>query len=715
MSGSFLSPLWYRVAGLRPALKAQARIRRQRFRGRVWYVVQDPASGRFSRFTPATRQLLGLLDGQRTMEEVWQCALQQMGDDVPSQEQVIALLSQLHAADLLLCGSSPDVTELFDRFHRQQRAKTVFNLRNPLSIRIPLWDPDRFLSRALPVLAPVLGWGGALAWIVAVGCALALAGVHWPELTSNLSDRVLGADNLLLLAVCYAAVKALHELGHGVLTKAGGGEVHEMGLLFLVLMPVPYVDASAASGFRRKWRRVLVGAGGMLTELFIASIFMVVWVLAEPGLLRAVAFDIVLVTGISTVVFNANPLLRFDGYFILADLLEIPNLAARSNRHWRDLVERYVFRMPNLEHAGATPGERRWFLFYAPAALLYRLIVTLTIIVVIASKWFFIGVVLAVWAALTMLVVPLARLPGYFGALPGTSRVRRRAVVTSSLALAAASVLLTVVPAPFRIQTEGVLWLPDEAQVRAESSGFVQAVLARPGDLVRAGTPLIDSVDPLLAAQVSVSEARVAELQARLDQELFSDRVQAELTRQALATELANHRRLTERSERLVARSRVDGVLMLDRQQDLPGRYFRQGELYGYVVHDARRIVRMVVAQEDIDLVRNRLARIDVRLAERGDTVYRASILREVPAADVNLPSPALSSEGGGRLATDPRQPKSGKALATTFQFDVVLPEGVQAANYGGRAYVRLALEPEPLARQAYRRVRQLFLSQFNV
>jgi putative peptide zinc metalloprotease protein len=126
-------------------------------------------------------------------------------------------------------------------------------------------------------------------------------------------------------------------------------------------------------------------------------------------------------------------------------------------------------------------------------------------------------------------------------------------------------------------------------------------------------------------------------------------------------------------------------------------------------------MVRAVVAQGDVDLVRSRLARADVRLAERMDEVYPAPVVREVPAANDVLPTPALTSHGGGALAADPRDPKGIKTLATTFQFDLELPRAAGGAAYGGRAYVRFVLKPEPLAFQWYRRLRQAFLSRLNV
>ena len=712
---AFLSPSWYRLASLRPALKSQARIRRHRFRGETWYVVQDPASGRFNRFTPAAYQLLGLLDGERTMDEVWNAAIEQLGDDTPGQEEVIRLLSQLHAADLLQCEVSPDSAELFERYGRQHRARSTSNWRNPFSIRFPLWNPDRFLSRTLPFMQPFFNGFGALLYCAIVGLGIVLAGLHWPELSENLADRVLAAENLFVLLLCFPAVKFLHELGHGYAAKAGGGEVHEMGIMLLVFMPVPYVDATAASGFRSKWRRVLVGAAGMLTEIFIASLFVLVWVAAEPGWLRAVAFNVMLIAGVSTVVFNGNPLLRFDGYYILSDLIEIPNLATRGNQYWRYLAERYVFRMAQAEPPMATAGERRWFLFYTPAAFVYRTFILVAIVLYIAAEWFFIGVLLALWGAITMLIWPIVKFAGYLLAIPRAARARQRAFTISGIACAAILVSLFLVPMPLRIQAEGVVWLPEEANVLAGADGFVRSALVRPGAEVTANTPLVESHDPAITAELRVLEARLAELEARLDYQLFAERVEAEITRQELTREHARYARLLERAEQLVARSAVAGRFLVERPEDLPGRYLRRGELLGYVIQDSRRVVRAVVSQDDVDLVRNRLVRVDVRLAERVEDAYPAALVREVPAARDRLPSTALSSEGGGAIAADPRDPKGGKALASTFQFDLELPPQVPSVSYGGRVYVRFVLQPEPLATQWYRRIRQAFLARFHV
>jgi putative peptide zinc metalloprotease protein len=254
------SPSWYRVAQLRPRLRSHARIHRHHYRGALWYVLEDRISRRMHRFNPAAHYVIGLLNGERTVQEIWDRAADRFGDDAPSQDEVIRLLGQLHAAEVLQSEAMPDIAELARRAKRGNKKTWQQNLLSPLSIRVPLFDPDRALERWLPWYRPWFGWLGALIWCAVVLTGVVTAAAHWSELSEDVTSRVLAPENLLVLWFTFPLVKLLHEFGHACAVKAWGGEVHEMGIMFLVLMPVPYVDASAASAFRETHRRVAVGA-----------------------------------------------------------------------------------------------------------------------------------------------------------------------------------------------------------------------------------------------------------------------------------------------------------------------------------------------------------------------------------------------------------------------------------------------------------------------
>lgn len=715
MAPPLLSDVWYRVADLRPKLRQHARLYRHRYRNELWYLLQDPASGRVHRFTPTARLIIALMDGKRRVADLWTIANRRLGETAPTQDEMVELLAQLHGADLLQSDASPDVAELFMRAEREEKARNRRSYGNPMTIRIPIWDPDAFLERFRRPIQGIWSKWGALVWLAVVLPALLLVPPHWPELTNNFSDRVLAADNLFILYLLFPVIKALHEMGHASAVKAGGGEIHDLGIILLVLLPVPYVEASAATTFPSKYQRALVGAAGVAVELFLAALAFYVWLAIEPGIVRACLFNTMLVAGISTLIFNGNPLLRYDAYYVLADLIEIPNLSARSIRYWGYLFERYVLGVRDAEMPRGSPAEKAWFVFYGLASTIYRVLVTLVIALFIAGRFFVIGVVLAAWALAAMAIYPLIKAVRHLSESPRLARHRPRAIATVVLLIVGAAVLLTVVPVPFHTRAEGVVWLPEQALVRAGANGFLSDFPAEPGTWVTRSNGLIQSVDPMLKAQLRASEAYVAELEATYAAAAVSNRVQAEVARQKLEQERAHLELLRSQSGDLTARANTDGIFVVPQQGDLPGRYYRKGDLLGYVLGEAHPIVRVVVPQDAIDRVRLDVKNVHVRMVDQLDLTFEGRIVREVPEGEEYLPSLALAAEGGGEVATDPRDAKAPKALQRMFQLDVELAGDVQFHQFGQRVFVRFEHQPVPLAMQWYRTIRLLFLSRFSV
>ncbi len=708
------SPSWYRVARLRPRLRPHARIHRHFYRGELWYVVQDPVSGRFHRFTPAAYSVVGLLDGRRTLAEVWEEVVSRLGDDAPTQEEVIRLLTQLHRADLLLSDGLVPAEEIVERQRRQRRRQRLQHFKNPLALRIPLLDPDRLLDVLAPLARPLFTLPGFLLWLAVMGWGGMTALSHWPALTENLSDRVLALENLWLLTLAFVVVKACHELGHGLAVKRWGGEVHEMGIMLLVLMPVPYVDASAASAFPEKGRRIVVGAAGMMVELLIAALALLVWLQAEPGALRALAFNVLFVSGVSTLLFNGNPLLRFDGYYILADWLEIPNLGQRANQYVGYLIQRHLFRIEKARSPVAARGEAPWLLGYAIASFIYRMVVMLAIALFVAGQYFTLGLLLALWAVFLTVLLPLGRQLLFLARSPVLQGRRGFAVAMSGVVVGVLVLLLGWVPLPYAVRAEGVLWVPERAQVQAGVDCRLERVVVESGTVVARGQVLLHCTAPELAAQAKVMAAQLAELRARYDQQRYEDRVQAQLTRQEMRHLEAAAGRLAERLAERAIRSPADGVLVFARPQDLPGRHVRQGEALGYVLETAAPpIARVVVDQDGVEVARDAQA-IEIRLARRLDQVWPAYLVREVPEATDRLPGPALSLEGGGPFAA---QGAGGelRTLQRLFQFELELPETTVPGVVGERVYVLFRQAPRPLAWQAYRGLRQLFLSRLGI
>lgn len=715
MTETLFSPSWYRVSDLKPRLRGHARIRRHEYRGEIWYVLQDPAKGRYYRFTPSAHLIIGLMNGERTVQSLWEMATEQFGDDGPTQSDVIQLLSQLHAADLIISDVPPDTAEMLRRASKTRRTRWWMNLRSPLALRFPLVDPERFLAATVGLVRPLFSVWGAALWVTVVTWGGVLAVRHWSGLTENIVDRVLSVDNLFILWVAYPLVKALHELGHGYALKSWGGECHEMGILLLVLVPVPYVDASAASDFRQKRRRVIVGAAGIGVEVFIAALALIAWTLLEPGALRTVAYNVALIGSVSTIMFNANPLLRYDGYYILADLLDVPNLSQRGIGYLRYLFKRYLLGLKDTTRPHAAPGERFWFVTYTLTSLVYRVFIYTAIILFIAGKFFKIGLLLAAWTISGMILAPLFTGLKFIASSPVLREKRPRAVaiVTGMLAVILAG--LFVIPFPYWTRAEGVVWVPEESLIRAGTNGFIERVVTSSGDHVKEGELLIKCRDPFLVVRVSVLQAQLEEMRSRYDAARAFDTAEAQVIREGIHETEAKLARAEEQLSDLNLKSPTGGFLILPDEQDLPDLYLKQGDLIGYVVDIERPIIRVVVPQSRVDLVRQRTRGVAVRLADRVDVALEAVVKREVPGGAERLPSTVLGRAGGGDIPVDPTVAGGTKTFEKTFQFDIEPIAPPDEVFVGGRAYVRFDHGTEPIAYQVYRLARQLVLRRLNV
>jgi putative peptide zinc metalloprotease protein len=268
---------------------------------------------------------------------------------------------------------------------------------------------------------------------------------------------------------------------------------------------------------------------------------------------------------------------------------------------------------------------------------------------------------------------------------------------------------------PYRSYAEGVVWLPEQAMVRARAGGFLEGFTARPDSKVVEGETLVRLYDPELATRVQVARAQVAELEARYAAQFVADPDKTGVIRAQLAGARAVLARAEEKSADLTVRAHSSGLFVVPKAADMDGRYFQQGERLGYVIGATRPLARVVVPQDAVDTVRLDTDRVEVRLADHPGKVLHGKIVRAVPAGEHELPSLALGTAGGGEVATDPRDPEGNKAMQRVFQFDVALAGRPDRRLFGEHVYVRFDHRRAPLALQWYRRVRLLFLSRFDV
>lgn len=714
MSDALFSSHWYRVAKVKIAMRTHVRVHQHVYRGNIWYILRDDSSGRHHRFNEVAYNFIKLINGRRTVNEIWELMQDRLGDDAPTQEEVINLLGQLYYADHLLADLAPDVQELIDRRRKERKRLVISRIGNPLAIRIPLFDPDRLLSRWLPVVSPLFTRAASMLALAILVFALLEMTRHWTLLSQHAMEHALSPYNLLIIWFVYPVIKGVHELGHAFTVKKWGGEVHEMGIMLLVLMPVPYVDASASSSFRSKHQRMTVSAAGIIVELLLASIALLLWLNVQQGVVSDVLFNVMLIGGISTLLFNGNPLLRFDGYYVFADAVEIPGLGKRANNYYLYLIQRYLFDVKEVKSPITADGEIFWFITYGAAAFVYRICIMVMITLYVAGQYFFIGVALAFWAIFMQLVMPIIKALRFLLKSPALSHRRERALSVSLGSIVFALSLLFLIPLPLNTMAQGVVWMPEHSYVRAANNGFIREILVNDGDKVTQGDALIVTDDPLMTAQLKLLESQKKELMAQYDSLVQQDIVESEITLEEIRVLEGKIERMQEQISEMTITSPVDGVFIIPESVDLQGHYLKQGDSIAYVIDFEDVSVRAVVPQNAIGLVRKRTHDVELRVNGKVKQRIDSAVEREIPAATYRLPSKALAQEGGGKIQTDPFDKEGVKTKDQYFQFEIALPDDTSGQHIGQRVYVRFNHGYEPIGWQWYRSLEELFLDELG-
>jgi putative peptide zinc metalloprotease protein len=715
MNQSLFSTYWYRVANLKPVVRDAVGISRHVYRGEIWYVLKNALNPINHRFTARAYSFIAQMDGEKSVEQIWENLDKNGMDDTPTQDEIIRLLGQLNDAQLIQSDILPSTVELVRQFSHNQNNNLKQKVSNPFSMKFSLFDPDKFLEKWSFLARPLFTRNAFVLWLIIVGAALVTGILNWSELSYSLSDQLISTNNLVLLWLIYPLVKILHESGHGFALKKWGGEVHEMGIMFLAMMPIPYVDATASGFFSEKRHRIIVAAMGMMVELFIASLALFVWLHVETGLVSVIAYNLMLICGISSLLFNGNPLMRYDAYYILADFLEIPNLAQRSHKYLGYLLRRYLFSIKSAESPAMAQGEKIWFLLYGPTAFCYRILVLTGLIWLFSQRFFFIGILIALWGIATLLVIPLIRGIHRFLSSPGMENKRFRLMGMVGGVLLGGGWLIFIFPMPLWTTAQGVVWLPEQSMVRAGTDCELVTLSASAGQKVTKDQALFKGKDPFLETQKEVYKALLEELYASYNAQPLNKRVKRTLLLEEIQVVKADFEDIKDRLNKLLVCSPARGDFILASPQYQAGVFVKKGELLGYILNNNPPTVRAVVRQTDIGLLRKQTTRVLVRLAEKPTAILDANLKQIAPAATVNLPSTALGIKGGGDIPVDPTDPEGLRSLDTIFQVDINLPQGIKTPHIGQRVYIRFEHGTMPLASQWYRSLRQLFLRNFYV
>lgn len=545
-----------------------------KYRGVKHAVIKDPLALKYHQLSPEQYAVLDRLDGERSLKQI----RTEVQTDFPTEHfslmDIQGLVIDLQEKQLLTAlrlGQGPALLKA----HRDNvRKKIGQTLRNPLTIQLPGWDPERVLQAMMPFVKWLFYPKVIVTLLSCVAFALLFLSARFGEIQKSLPEfqRFFGWPNLVYLWVALAIIKVIHEFGHGLSCKYYGSECHSIGVMLLVFSPTMYCDVTDSWMLHNKWQRIMIGAAGMYFEMILSTIALMIWWNTEPGMFHYLCLNTFFVSTVSTVIFNANPLLKYDGYYMLSDLLEIPNLRQKADQISQRILARLCLGIELPSPAFLPDHGRFWFFTYVVASAIYRWMVFAGIIT-------FFYTVLKPYRlqSLGILMAIITILLSFGGFVWNTYKLMsqprrdsiskpRLAVTVAFLGVCAYLVLFLPFPwyveAPFTVEPAGVVHIYNPVP------GFVDSQSARPGESVEVGKTILTLVNPEIDVRVAEAEVQFKAAQAEFDAYTLSGQAElAAVSKEKLDSATKQLALLKEQQSRLVITAPASGTVVAPPRQ----------------------------------------------------------------------------------------------------------------------------------------------------
>lgn len=652
----------------RPDLRATAQL----LEGQRQVVVEDPIAGRFFRLGVEEYALARALDGTRDLGQAiaYANAIERGQPLAPQEAMAVAQFLQRNGLVEELVAGQPQPTRLAPP-RPKRRIGALFQ-------RLPLGNPNRLLARLMPLLGWLTGWWFLPLWLgAAVWAGIGLAG-NWERWVAD-TGGVLDSDNLLWLPAAWFLLKVWHELHHGLVAKRYGADVVEAGILLVLFAPVGgYVDATASWRLADRWQRIHVSAAGIIAEVFLGCVALGVWAATPPGAVNSLAYNVALLATVSTLLFNANPLMRFDGYYLLIDLIERPNLYQRGMLYCRWLGRRLFLGQKQPADPAAGPAAPRIVKVYGLLTLVWRWMVMITILVM-ATAWFSgLGLLLFAIGVTTSVLLPAARLARRETQPGGVGRAGLLRAGALVLLLAALATLFNfAVPLRPSVQAPGLVTYVEATTLRAEADGFLVEVAVRRGDRVAAGDLLLRLENPELANEALQVETDMAAMEIEADFARAAGDLETESARRASRGVLASRlEELRRRQAALAVIAPHDGVVVASDLQAWLGAWMKRGEELGELADTGALEFAISIPEHLVPAFRAELgAAVTVELP--GGRLVEGQLVEVAPKGSLARPAEALTALADGPIALRSVQTANGaehQPVEAQFKGVVALP-----------------------------------------
>lgn len=575
-----------------PRLRKDLVIRQQTQEQEVFFVIKDPETQAYYRFSPLEWDILSLFDGGHSYEEIAQKFNVIHPQEMIDEETVESYRKSLHEMELLEMPAAQKSLILMERI-RSMRKKRAEGEGNLFYITFSAWDPDRIFDRIVPYFRFLWTMEFFVASLTCVLLMVAVDAVKWNEFKHGMFSLYTFSEkslwDFLVFVFLMTATGMLHEIGHGMTLKHYGGEVHKVGFLLFYLTPAFYCDVSDSYLLQSRKERLWVTFAGSYIELCFCSLATFVWFFAVPGtLLYDFSFKVLLFTGVSSFLLNMNPLIKLDGYYALMDWLGIPDLREQSFDYLGRWIKKNVFRLQVEPMEELTGRKRRIFLTYGFFAILYTLSVYYLLLSWIRNIYLRtfpqFAYLLLLFTIYYFFRKEFHEAAGFanFLFLDKKEILKKKKTLVWGGAGAAFLLLLLLVPkTSMKISSPFVIEPAERAEVRCESEGLFQEVFVKENDTVRAGQTLAAMSNPELLQKLQ----RVTSGLELLDRELSVLQSSGDLTeyqmkvrtRQSMEQQKVD---LERKAAALTLKAPLNGTITTPHVEESVGSYAVKGGLF---------------------------------------------------------------------------------------------------------------------------------------
>ena len=625
-------------------------VSRHVFFGETSYIVRDLISFEGHNFAPVDYEILTSLRDDRSLNEVFEgLKLRGIVEDGQA-EEFFRFVIELQKRGLLSLPVT-DGESLYQQFELKRRRQAGNPIMKLLFLKIPLGSPDRFLKSTYHLVKPLFSKAFFYAWLIGILAACFIVFTRWEAFTSDLAS-MLAVQNLPAILIIMSVLKLWHELGHGYACRHFGVSVPNAGLLFMIGTPLAFVDATGSWSLSKRWQRQVINLGGIYFEMMIAIVAAFVWAFCSNASIQSLAHFTLLISSVTTIGFNFNPLMKYDGYFVLADALGIPNLKTRSALAAQALSKRVFL---GIEQTSIDSKALRLILVvYGFCASLYKITLVIGISAILAMQVWLVGLLVGGYYLLSSFGSMLWKVVRYLAWSPEVAN--RKALAMSYLALIVIGIpsALWFCPVPGRSHARGVVENKNINVVHVEEGGFMTMPRYAVGQMVKKGETIgeVENINNVSLRHRKQAELNKLELRYRTEQ--FDDSLAASQTSQQIShLQYELNLEACENTVELI-HAPIDGQVIYCSHQKAKGRYLEPGEELVRIGSEGW-IIRAVADARSLADVKPAVGQsVQCRFCSDPSHVYPGTIKNVSRAGSRIVSYEVLTHLAGGFIPVDP-------------------------------------------------------------